>query len=427
MGTIVVVGTQWGDEGKGKITDILAEKAGLVVRFQGGNNAGHTIVIEDKTYKLHLIPSGVFNPGTMCVIGNGLVIDPEVLINEIKGLDMQGIDTSCIKISDRAHVIMPYHRRLDALEEEKRQVKIGTTKRGIGPAYFDKISRTGIRIGELINPEEFSARLKAVLESKNEIFEKIYGVEPMSFEEIYEEYSQYALLLKDKVADTSILIDQAVEQGKPVLFEGAQGVMLDIDHGTYPFVTSSNPTAGAVCVGAGIGPGRIDKVVGVVKAYTTRVGEGPFPTELFCGLGESLREAGGEYGTTTGRPRRIGWMDVVVMRHARRLNALTHIAITKLDVLSGLPTIKICTGYQLEGQVIQEWPASLGVLEKCQPIYEEMEGWPQDLSKIDRYEDFPPQAIAYVKRIEELAGVPISIVSVGPGRNQTKFLEEINY
>ncbi len=427
MGTIVVVGTQWGDEGKGKITDILAEKAGLVVRFQGGNNAGHTIVIEDKTYKLHLIPSGVFNPGTMCVIGNGLVIDPEVLINEIKGLDLQGIDTSCIKISDRAHVIMPYHRRLDALEEEKRQVKIGTTKRGIGPAYFDKISRTGIRIGELINPEEFSARLKAVLESKNEIFEKIYGVEPMSFEEIYEEYSQYALLLKDKVADTSILIDQAVEQGKPVLFEGAQGVMLDIDHGTYPFVTSSNPTAGAVCVGAGIGPGRIDKVVGVVKAYTTRVGEGPFPTELFCGLAESLREAGGEYGTTTGRPRRIGWMDVVVMRHARRLNALTHIAITKLDVLSGLPTIKICTGYQLEGQVIQEWPASLGVLEKCQPIYEEMEGWPQDLSKIDRYEDFPPQAIAYVKRIEELAGVPISIVSVGPGRNQTKFLEEINY
>ncbi|UNC93707.1 adenylosuccinate synthase [Candidatus Contubernalis alkaliaceticus] len=427
MGTIVVVGTQWGDEGKGKITDILAEKAGLVVRFQGGNNAGHTIVIEDKTYKLHLIPSGVFNPGTISIIGNGLVIDPEVLINEIKGLEIQGIDTSCIKISDRAHVIMPYHRRLDTLEEEKRQIKIGTTKRGIGPAYFDKISRTGIRIGELINPEEFSLRLKTVLESKNEIFEKIYGVESMNFEEIFEEYSQYALLLKDKVADTSILIDQAVEQGESVLFEGAQGVMLDIDHGTYPFVTSSNPTAGAVCVGAGIGPGRIDKVVGVVKAYTTRVGEGPFSTELFGELADSLREAGGEYGTTTGRPRRIGWMDAVVMRHARRLNALTHLAITKLDVLSGLPTVKICTGYELDGKVIKEWPASLGVLEKCKPIYEEMEGWTQDLSKIDRYEDFPPQAIAYVKRIEELANVPVSIVSVGPGRNQTKFLEEISF
>lgn len=427
MGTIVVVGTQWGDEGKGKITDILAEKASLVVRFQGGNNAGHTIVIDDITHKLHLIPSGVFNPGTMCIIGNGLVIDPEVLINEIKALDQKGIDTSGIKISDRAHVIMPYHRRLDSLEEEKRHIKIGTTKRGIGPAYFDKISRTGIRIGEMINPEEFAARLKSVLECKNEIFEKIYGVEPMDFEEIYEEYSQYALLLKDKVADTSLIINRAVEEGSPVLFEGAQGVMLDIDHGTYPFVTSSNPTAGAVCIGAGIGPGRIDKVLGIVKAYTTRVGEGPFPTELFGELADSLRESGGEYGTTTGRPRRIGWLDAVVLRHARRLNALTHIVITKLDVLSGLSTVKICTGYQLEGKVIEEWPASLGALQKCQPIYEEMEGWTEDLSKIDRYEDFPPQALAYVKRIQELAQVPISIVSVGPGRNQTKILEEINY
>lgn len=427
MGTIVVVGTQWGDEGKGKITDILAEKASLVVRFQGGNNAGHTIVIDDRTYKLHLIPSGVFNPGTMCIIGNGLVIDPEVLINEIKALDQKGIDTSSIKISDRAHVIMPYHRRLDALEEEKRQVKIGTTKRGIGPAYLDKISRSGIRIGEMVDPEEFAARLKPVLDSKNEIFEKIYGVDPMDFDEIYQEYSEYVAQLKDKVADTSLLINRAVEDGKPVLFEGAQGVMLDIDHGTYPFVTSSNPTAGAVCIGAGIGPGRIDKVLGIVKAYTTRVGEGPFPTELFCELAESLREAGGEYGTTTGRPRRIGWLDAVVLRYARRLNALTHIVITKLDVLSGLPTVKICTGYQLEGKVIEEWPASLGVLQRCQPIYEEMEGWTQDLSKIERYEDFPPQAQAYVNRIQELAQVPIAIVSVGPGRDQTKILEEMTY
>ncbi len=427
MGTIVVVGTQWGDEGKGKITDILAEKASMVVRFQGGNNAGHTIVIDDQTYKLHLIPSGVFNPGTMCIIGNGLVIDPEVLINELQALDRQGFDTSGIKISDRAHVIMPYHRRLDGLEEEKRQLKIGTTKRGIGPAYFDKISRTGIRMGEMVNPEEFADRLASLLESKNEIFEKIYNVEPMDFKEIYEEYSEYASLLKDKITDTSLIINNAIEQGEPVLFEGAQGVMLDIDHGTYPFVTSSNPTAGAVCIGAGIGPGQIDKVLGVVKAYTTRVGEGPFPTELFGELADSLREAGGEYGTTTGRPRRIGWLDAVVLRHARRLNALTHIVITKLDVLSGLPRVKICTGYKMEGNVIEEWPASLGVLQKCEPIYEEMEGWSQDLSKIDRYEDFPPQALAYVKRIQELVQVPVSIVSVGPGRHQTKILEEMSY
>ena len=427
MGTIVVVGTQWGDEGKGKITDILAEKASMVVRFQGGNNAGHTIVIDDQTYKLHLIPSGVFNPGTMCIIGNGLVIDPEVLINELQALDRQGFDTSGIKISDRAHVIMPYHRRLDGLEEEKRQLKIGTTKRGIGPAYFDKISRTGIRMGEMVNPEEFADRLASLLESKNEIFQKIYNVEPMDFKEIYEEYSEYASLLKDKITDTSLIINNAIEQGEPVLFEGAQGVMLDIDHGTYPFVTSSNPTAGAVCIGAGIGPGQIDKVLGVVKAYTTRVGEGPFPTELFGELADSLREAGGEYGTTTGRPRRIGWLDAVVLRHARRLNALTHIVITKLDVLSGLPRVKICTGYKMEGNVIEEWPASLGVLQKCEPIYEEMEGWSQDLSKIDRYEDFPPQALAYVKRIQELVQVPVSIVSVGPGRHQTKILEEMSY
>ncbi len=427
MGTIVVVGTQWGDEGKGKITDILAEKASMVVRFQGGNNAGHTIVIDDQTYKLHLIPSGVFNPGTMCIIGNGLVIDPEVLMNELQALDRQGFDTSGIKISDRAHVIMPYHRRLDGLEEEKRQLKIGTTKRGIGPAYFDKISRTGIRMGEMVNPEEFADRLASLLESKNEIFQKIYNVEPMDFKEIYEEYSEYASLLKDKITDTSLIINNAIEQGEPVLFEGAQGVMLDIDHGTYPFVTSSNPTAGAVCIGAGIGPGQIDKVLGVVKAYTTRVGEGPFPTELFGELADSLREAGGEYGTTTGRPRRIGWLDAVVLRHARRLNALTHIVITKLDVLSGLPRVKICTGYKMEGNVIEEWPASLGVLQKCEPIYEEMEGWSQDLSKIDRYEDFPPQALAYVKRIQELVQVPVSIVSVGPGRHQTKILEEMSY
>ncbi len=425
MGTIVVVGTQWGDEGKGKITDILAEKADTVVRFQGGNNAGHTIVIGEETYKLHLVPSGILNPGKLCVLGSGMVIDPQVLINEIKGLEERGMDTSNIKISDRAHVIMPYHRQLDKLEEEKRTSKIGTTHRGIGPAYFDKISRVGIRVGELINEAEFAKKLKAALELKNELLEKLYGVEPLNFEEILKEYTEYGKALKDKVDDTSLITSRDIEKGKAVLFEGAQGAMLDIDYGTYPFVTSSSTISGSVCLGAGIGPRAVDSVVGILKAYTTRVGEGPFPTELHGEQAEALREVGGEYGTTTGRPRRIGWADAVVLRLAHRLNGLTHGVITKLDVLSGLPSVKICTGYKHKGRIIKEWPASLEVVQECEPVYEEMEGWSQDLSEIDSYEDFPLQAREFVARLSEITGIKISIVSVGPRRDQTKIIENI--
>lgn len=427
MRTIVVVGTQWGDEGKGKITDILAEKAEIIVRFQGGNNAGHTIVIGDKVFKLHLIPSGILNPGKIYVIGNGLVVDPSVLIAEMEGLEKQGIDISGLRISDRAHVIMPYHRRLDALEEEKRIQKIGTTRRGIGPAYFDKISRTGIRMGELISRDEFADKLKIALSLKNEIFEKIYGVEPLDYNKILEEYQEYALKIKDRVIDTSVIINEALEKDRAVLFEGAQGAMLDIDHGTYPFVTSSNTTAGAACVGAGVGPGKIGKVVGIIKAYTTRVGEGPFPTEFYGSLSDQLREAGGEYGTTTGRPRRIGWLDAVALRFAGRINGLTHGVITKLDVLCGLEKIKICTGYKYGGKIIEEWPASQSILNNCEPIYEEMEGWEEDLSKIDHYEDFPIQAKNYVKRIAQLTGLEIPVVSVGPRRDQTKIIIQLEF
>ncbi len=427
MGTIVVVGAQWGDEGKGKVTDILAEKADMVVRFQGGNNAGHTIVIGEQIYKLHLIPSGILNPGKACVLGSGMVVDPKVLLEEMKGLEDRGIDTSSIVISDRAHVIMPYHRRLDGLEEEKRTKKIGTTRRGIGPCYFDKISRIGIRMGEIIREREFSQKLENALQIKNELFEKVYGVKAMDFKEIFHEYREYANLLQEKVADASLLINQAVQENKDILFEGAQGTMLDIDYGTYPYVTSSNTLSGTVCLGAGLGPTRIDKVVGIMKAYTTRVGEGPFPTELHGEQAHAIREAGGEYGTTTGRPRRTGWLDTVVLRQAHRLNGLTHGVITKLDVLSGISPLKICTGYRVEGQLIEEWPVSQEVLDQAEPVYEEMEGWSQDVSKIDSYEDFPPQARDYVNRISELTGIEISLVSVGPRRDQTKIIKNIDF
>ena len=427
MGTIVVVGAQWGDEGKGKVTDILAEKADMVVRFQGGNNAGHTIVIGEETYKLHLIPSGILNPGKVCVLGGGMVVDPKVLLEEMKGLEDRGIDTSSIVISDRAHVIMPYHRRLDGLEEEKRTKKIGTTKRGIGPCYFDKVSRIGIRMGEIIREREFSQKLENALQVKNELFEKVYGVKAMDFKEIFDEYREYANLLQEKVADASLLINQAVQENKDILFEGAQGAMLDIDYGTYPYVTSSNTLSGTVCLGAGLGPTRIEKVVGIIKAYTTRVGEGPFPTELHGEQAHAIREAGGEYGTTTGRPRRTGWLDTVVLRQAHRLNGLTQGVITKLDVLSGISPLKICTGYRVEGQVIEEWPVSQEVLDQAEPVYEEMEGWSQDVSKIDSYEDFPPQARDYVNRISELTGIEISLVSVGPRRDQTKIIKKIDF
>lgn len=426
MSVIVLVGAQWGDEGKGKVTDFLAEKSEMVVRYQGGNNAGHTVVVDGKEFKLHLIPSGILYPEKTCVIGNGLVIDPEVLVKELDSFKQRGLPTAKLYISDRAHLIMPYHRLLDRMEEERRgKQKIGTTHRGIGPAYMDKVARTGIRVGDLMDSDIFAERLKACLASKNEIFNKIYNVESFRFKEIYEEYMEYAGILEKHVTDTSVIIEKALKENKNILFEGAQGTLLDIDHGTYPYVTSSNPIAGGACQGAGIGPTRIDTVIGVTKSYTTRVGEGPFPTELSGELGDLIRKNGHEYGTTTGRPRRCGWFDSVVARFSARVNGLNYFFVSKLDVLSGLKKIKICTGYRYRGKTINHFPSSLKVLSECEPVYEEMPGWPEDISSARTYADLPLNAKAYLKRIGELTGVPVAAVGVGPGREQTIVLEEI--
>lgn len=350
MSTVVVIGAQWGDEGKGKVTDFLAEKADMVVRYMGGNNAGHTVVVGDHEYKLHLIPSGILHPDKMCVIGSGVVIDPAVFLKELDSLEKRGISTKNLRISQRAHVIFPYHQRLDQMEEERKgNNKIGTTCRGIGPAYTDKSARAGIRVIDLLDKEQFPVLLNANINSKNRIFTEVYDGTALDYEEILDEYSTYAEAMKKYVCDTSLLVNDAVQQNKNILFEGAQGTMLDLDHGTYPFVTSSHPTAGAACFSAGVGPTRIDRVIGVAKAYTTRVGEGPFPTELNDDIGSLIRKQGGEYGTTTGRPRRCGWFDGVVGRYAVRINGLDYLALTKLDVLSGLEEIKICTGYNYRG------------------------------------------------------------------------------
>lgn len=420
MAAVVLIGAQWGDEGKGKITDFLAEKADMVVRYQGGNNAGHTVVINKEKFKLHLIPSGIFYPEKICVIGNGLVVDPGVLIKELDYLEEKGIKTDNLRISSNAHIIMPYHKILDNLEEEfKGELKIGTTKRGIGPAYKDKASRTGMRISDLLDREEFAERLKYNLKEKNLIISRVYGQEEIKFEEVYEEYLAYAERIRPYVTDSSLIINEYLNKEKKVLFEGAQGTLLDIDHGTYPYVTSSNPVAGAACVGAGVGPTRISRVLGVVKSYTTRVGEGPFPTELNCEAGKLIRQRGNEFGTTTGRPRRCGWFDAVMVRYAVRINGISDFALTKLDVLTGMKTLKICTGYRYQGQVITEFPQSLKVLGQCEAIYEEMPGWQEDLTGISRFEDLPPETRSYVERIEELTGVSVTMLAVGPGRKQT--------
>ncbi len=420
MAAVVLIGAQWGDEGKGKITDFLAEKADMIVRYQGGNNAGHTVVIGQETYKLHLIPSGIFYPDKTCVIGNGLVVDPKVLIEELSYLQARGVSTDNLRISSNAHVIMPYHRLLDVLEEEfKGDHKIGTTKRGIGPAYKDKASRTGIRVSDLMDREEFANRLQYNLEEKNLIISKIYNKAELVYEEILEEYMIYAEKIRSFVTDASLEINRSLDQGQKVLFEGAQGTLLDVDHGTYPYVTSSNPIAGAACVGAGVGPTRIDKVVGVIKSYTTRVGEGPFPTELECSMGELIRERGGEYGTTTGRPRRCGWFDVVIARYAVRVSGISDFAFTKLDVLTGMDKLKICTGYRYRGETLTEFPQSLKILAECEAIYEEMPGWQEDITGINEYDKLPENAKKYVERIEKLTGVPMTLLAVGPGRNQT--------
>lgn len=426
MANVAVVGTQWGDEGKGKIVDLLAEYAEVIVRYQGGNNAGHTLVVQGEKFIFHLIPSGILHPGKKCLIGNGVVIDPEVLLGEIDTLTARGIPVGPenLQISEKAHIIMPYHRRLDlARERAKGAGKIGTTGRGIGPCYEDKIARHGVRLIDLIDPESLKAKIEYNLSEKNFYLEKLLGDQPLDAGEVLPHYVEMGARLRPLAANVSLLLDQADRQGQNILFEGAQGTQLDIDHGTYPFVTSSNPVAGGACTGAGIGPSRLDRVLGIVKAYTTRVGGGPFPTECLDAAGEHMQVKGMEFGATTGRKRRCGWLDTVVLREARRLNGLTGLAITKLDVLTGLNPVKICTAYELDGNRLESVPASLKALEKCQPLYEELPGWQEDLSAIRLYADLPAATRAYLERIVEIVGVPLQIISIGPDREQTIMLQ----
>jgi len=426
MSAVVVVGTQWGDEGKGKITDFLSEQAEVVARYQGGNNAGHTIVFNGETYKLHLIPSGIFYSEKICVIGNGMVVDPKALVKELAYLHDKGVQTDNLRISNRAHVILPYHIKLDELEEEYKGInKIGTTKKGIGPAYMDKASRVGIRIADLLDREVFEEKLSHNLTEKNRLFEKVYETQGFTLEDIVDEYYEYGQQIAQYVCDTSVVLNDALDDGRRVLFEGAQGVMLDIDQGTYPFVTSSNPVAGGVTIGSGVGPTKINSVVGVSKAYTTRVGDGPFPTELNDEIGHQIREVGREYGTTTGRPRRVGWFDAVVVRHARRVSGVTDLSLNSIDVLTGIETLKICVAYRHKGELIEEYPASLKVLAECEPVYEEFPGWTEDITGVKKLEELPENARNYVERISQLTGIPLSVFSVGPDRTQTNVVRNI--
>ncbi|MGC7687783.1 adenylosuccinate synthase [Staphylococcus epidermidis] len=426
MSSIVVVGTQWGDEGKGKITDFLAEQADVIARFSGGNNAGHTIQFGGETYKLHLVPSGIFYKDKLAVIGNGVVVDPVALLKELDGLNERGISTDNLRISNRAQVILPYHLAQDEYEERRRgDNKIGTTKKGIGPAYVDKAQRIGIRMADLLEKETFERRLKENIEYKNAYFKGMFNETCPTFDEIFDEYYAAGQRLKDYVTDTAKILDDANVTDEKVLFEGAQGVMLDIDHGTYPFVTSSNPVAGNVTVGTGVGPTSVSKVIGVCKSYTSRVGDGPFPTELFDEDGHHIREVGREYGTTTGRPRRVGWFDSVVLRHSRRVSGITDLSINSIDVLTGLDTVKICTAYELDGEKITEYPANLDQLRRCKPIFEELPGWTEDITGCRSLDELPENARNYLERISELCGVHISIFSVGPDREQTNLLEQL--
>ncbi|KGX93697.1 adenylosuccinate synthetase [Pontibacillus halophilus JSM 076056 = DSM 19796] len=426
MSSVVVVGTQWGDEGKGKITDFLSREANVVSRYQGGDNAGHTIQFDGDTYKLHLIPSGIFYDDKICVLGNGMVINPKSLVREIQYLHDRNVSTDNLRISNRAQVILPYHVRLDELQEEaKGDQKIGTTKKGIGPAYMDKVARVGIRIADLLDRDSFYEKVKQNVKEKNELFEKLYGSSPLSAEDIFEEYYEYGQQLAQYVCDASKVLDEAFQRDEKVLFEGAQGVMLDIDQGTYPFVTSSNPIAGGVTIGAGVGPTKISSVVGVSKAYTTRVGDGPFPTELHGEIGNQIREVGREYGTTTGRPRRVGWFDSVVVSHARRVSGITELSLNSIDVLTGLETVKICTAYTYNGEVLEEFPANLNVLAQCEPVYEELPGWTEDITGVKRLEDLPVNARNYIERVSQLTGIPIAVFSVGPDREQTNIVKSI--
>ncbi|MBR0591954.1 MULTISPECIES: adenylosuccinate synthase [Bacillus] len=426
MSSVVVVGTQWGDEGKGKITDFLSENAEVIARYQGGNNAGHTIKFDGVTYKLHLIPSGIFYKEKTCVIGNGMVVDPKALVTELAYLHERNVSTDNLRISNRAHVILPYHLKLDEVEEERKGAnKIGTTKKGIGPAYMDKAARIGIRVADLLDREVFEEKLARNLEEKNRLLEKMYDAEGFKIEDILDEYYEYGQQVKKYVVDTSVVLNDALDEGRRVLFEGAQGVMLDIDQGTYPFVTSSNPVAGGVTIGSGVGPTKIQHVVGVSKAYTTRVGDGPFPTELHDDIGDQIREVGREYGTTTGRPRRVGWFDSVVVRHARRVSGITDLSLNSIDVLTGIETLKICVAYKLNGEITEEFPASLKELAKCEPVYEEMPGWTEDITGVKNLSELPENARHYLERISQLTGIPLSIFSVGPDRSQTNVVRSV--
>ncbi len=425
LANVIVIGSQWGDEGKGKITDLLSKSADVVVRYQGGVNAGHTVVVNDQTFKLHLIPSGILYPDTECIIGSGTVIDPKVLIEELDLVEALGISTANLMISQAAHVTMPYHQLIDRASEERRgSQKIGTTGRGIGPTYADKSERTGIRIVDLMSRDRLKEQVHWTVNYKNLILEKLYHLSPLDPDEVEKEYIEYADRLKPYVIDASLKIYNAIEGRRNILFEGAQGTLLDLDHGTYPYVTSSNPVAGGACVGAGVGPTMIDRVIGVAKAYTTRVGEGPFPTEINDEIGRLLRDRGAEFGTTTGRERRCGWFDAVIGRYAVRINGMDCMAITKLDVLDELPEIKVCVAYQIDGQRCEDFPSSPLELAKCQPIYETKPGWQQSTVHCQTLEDLPQQALDYLRFLAELMKVSIAIVSLGASRDQTIVVED---
>ena len=420
MPVIAVLGAQWGDEGKGKVVDMLAQQASMVVRFSGGDNAGHSVVNPHGEFKLHLIPSGIFNAEVACIIGNGVVINPEVLIGEMDNLNERGVDTGNLFISDRAHLIMPYHLLLDGLEEEARGGKaIGTTRKGVGPAFTDKTARLGIRAGDLLDKEALRERLRSVIDYKNVILTKVYGAKPLSLDEVYTQYCQYGERLAHHIRETTVMLDEAVNGGELVILEGAQGVLLDPDFGTYPYTTSSSPLAAGACLGAGLGPTRLDRAVGVYKAYCTRVGGGPMPTELHDETGELIRERAHEYGTTTGRARRCGWLDTVAARFSSRINGLTGAVITRLDILDILPSLKICIGYELDGKKIDYFPGNIAALARCKPVYEELPGWQTDTTDIRDYDQLPEAARNYVSRVEELISCPVNLVCVGPGREQS--------
>ena len=421
MPAIVLIGAQWGDEGKGKATDLLGGEFGWVVRYQGGNNAGHTVVTPDgQDFALKLIPSGILSPGVKNVIGNGVVVNPEALIEEKAGLERRGVDTSGLLISADAHLIMPYHVAIDRVTERYLgKAKIGTTGRGIGPAYQDKVARVGVRAADLLDEKILHQKVEAALELKNQILVKVYNRRALDFQEVVDTVLEQSKVFADKIVDTRLLLNEALERGETILLEGSQGTLLDVDHGTYPFVTSSNPTAGGAAVGSGIGPTRIDRVIGILKAYTTRVGSGPFPTELHDEMGERLRKVGGEIGVNTGRQRRCGWFDAVIGRYAARVNGITDFFLTKLDVLSGLDTVPICVGYEVDGRRIDEMPMTQTDLHHAVPVYEEMPGWFEDLSACRDFDDLPAAARDYVHRLEGLVGAPVSAIGVGPGRDQT--------